>query len=100
MKHFGDPCIHCGLPFDDVDVGPCAGDEARVKITAYRVIRHAWQNPGSGCDTVRVFMSDGTSHMESLHPSSHWPYSDRFADAQVQAALIPAGRRVLADKVL
>lgn len=21
--HFGDPCIYCGIPYDDVAVGPC-----------------------------------------------------------------------------
>ena len=24
--HFGDPCIRCGIPHDDVPVGPCAGN--------------------------------------------------------------------------
>ena len=24
-KHFGDPCIHCNTPHDDVPVGPCRG---------------------------------------------------------------------------
>jgi hypothetical protein len=23
--HFGDPCIRCGIPHDDVPVGPCRG---------------------------------------------------------------------------
>lgn len=23
--HFGDPCIHCGIPHDDVPRGPCTG---------------------------------------------------------------------------
>lgn len=22
-RHFGDPCIHCGIPHDDVPIGPC-----------------------------------------------------------------------------
>lgn len=24
-RHFGDPCIHCGTPHDEVPVGPCHG---------------------------------------------------------------------------
>ena len=24
-RHFGDPCVHCGIPHDDVPVGPCQG---------------------------------------------------------------------------
>ena len=23
--HFGDPCVHCGIPHDEVPVGPCSG---------------------------------------------------------------------------
>lgn len=22
-RHFGDPCVHCGIPHDAVSVGPC-----------------------------------------------------------------------------
>jgi hypothetical protein len=22
-RHFGDPCVHCGIPHDDVPIGPC-----------------------------------------------------------------------------
>lgn len=25
--HFGDPCVHCGVPHDDVSVGPCTSNE-------------------------------------------------------------------------
>jgi hypothetical protein len=29
-----------------------------------------------------VLMSSGEFNHESHHPSSHWPYSDRFKDAK------------------
>jgi hypothetical protein len=29
-NHFGDPCIRCGIPHDEVPTGPCAG---RVTLT-------------------------------------------------------------------
>lgn len=82
MTHFGDPCIHCGIAHDDVPVGPCQGDQAKAKIIRYGVVRQAWQNPGSSCDDVVVLMSSGEFNHESHHPSSHWPYSDRFKDAK------------------
>lgn len=25
--HFGDPCLHCGIPHDAVPIGPCTGDK-------------------------------------------------------------------------
>lgn len=28
-RHFGDPCIHCCIPHDDVPVGPCKPMEPR-----------------------------------------------------------------------
>ncbi len=27
QHHFGDPCIYCGTPHDDVEIGPCPGYE-------------------------------------------------------------------------
>lgn len=84
MHHFGDPCIHCAAPHDEVAPGPCNGDPANVVVAAYEVIGQAWENPGSGCDTVRCFMSDGTVLEEAHHPSEHWPMSMRFAGATVR----------------
>jgi len=83
MKHFGDPCIHCGTPHDDLEIGPCKGDPARVKIYAYSIIRQAHQQT-SGRDNVRCYMSDGTIREEAHHPSTHWPYSERFSAARVR----------------
>lgn len=30
MNHFGDPCVHCGVPHDYVPAGPCTGDPKKA----------------------------------------------------------------------
>ena len=30
-KHFGDPCVNCGIAHDDIEVGPCSGKPAMIK---------------------------------------------------------------------
>ena len=55
MTHYGDPCIHCGIPHDDVPVGPCTGDSRKAIPLACRFIGTRW-------DGVRHFyvrFSDG-----------------------------------------
>lgn len=32
MHHYGDPCVHCGIPHDDVPVGPCAGGSTERQL--------------------------------------------------------------------
>ncbi len=53
-----------------------------MSIMAYCVDRQAWQNPGSGCDTVLILTSDGVVQTEARHPSEHWPYTERFKSAK------------------
>ncbi len=83
--HFGDPCIHCNVPHDEVEVGACKGSPEKAIVLGYCVARQAWQNPGSGCDTVLCKMSDGSVRQEARHPAEHWPYSDWFKNARVYA---------------
>ncbi len=66
--HFGDPCIHCGIPHDDVPPGPCTGDASKAKVLAYCCSRQAWQNPGNECSTYTCHMSDGSFRDEALLP--------------------------------
>ena len=82
MAHFGDPCIHCGVSFEDMAFGSCNGDPSKVKIIRFGVVRQAWQNPVTQCDDIIVLKSDGWTYHESHHPSSHWRYSERFRDAE------------------
>jgi hypothetical protein len=37
--HFGDPCIYCKTPHDEVAIGPCPGPRD------FRVIRHHFMTP-------------------------------------------------------
>jgi hypothetical protein len=82
MHHFGDPCIHCSIPHDDVPVGSCEGDPAKAKILAYCVSRQAWENPGSGAETVTCAMSDGSIRDEHWRASYWWWNFPRFKEAE------------------
>ena len=83
LHHFGDPCVHCGIAHDDVAPWPCKGDPTKAVVVAYCVQRQAYQNPGSGCDTVRCAMSNGTIRDDARHPAEHWPYNSYFKNARV-----------------
>ena len=85
MWHYGDPCIHCGTPHDDVPTGSCMGDPKKAIILAYCVARQAWENPGSRCNTVRCAMSDGSIRDEAWHPSYWWWDFPQFKNAEVLA---------------
>ena len=85
MHHFGDPCIHCGVPHDDVPVGPCMGDRSKAIPLAYCVDRQAYENTGSGAETILCFMSTGEIHTEWRHPATWWWNSDWFKKATVLA---------------
>lgn len=79
--HYGDPCIHCGLPHDEVAPGPCTGDGAPI-VVAYRIDRQAWQT-SNGADLVLCWMSDGSLRQEGHYPQEHWAFTDRFRNARV-----------------
>lgn len=83
--HFGDPCIHCGIPHDDVPIGPCQGDREKARILAYCVWRQAYENPGSGCDTILCKMTDGSIREEHWRPEYWWWDFDNFKAATVLA---------------
>jgi hypothetical protein len=56
MTHFGDPCIHCGIPHDEVPVGHCVGDPSKAIPIAfkYKEIR-----PRAAVRHITVLMSTG-----------------------------------------
>lgn len=83
--HFGDPCIHCAIPHDDVPVGPCKGDREKARVLAYCVSRSAWQNPGSRADTILCAMTNGETRTDTRHPAEHWWNNDWFKSATVLA---------------
>lgn len=85
QTHFGDPCIHCGTPHDEVEPGPCKGGREKARVLAYCVSRQAWQNPGSGCCTILCKMTNGEIRQDARHPSEHWPQYDWFKNAETLA---------------
>lgn len=68
--HFGDPCIHCGIPLDDVPVGSCKGDPARARPIAYASLGVRWD----GIEHFRIRFSDGRIAERHSHISEHAPY--------------------------
>lgn len=70
MAHFGDPCIHCGIAWDEVESGPCHGDPAKVIVTGY------WAGGvrSDGVETYHWQTSDGERHSACRHVSEHAPY--------------------------
>ena len=67
--HFGDPCIHCGTPHDDVKPGPCEG-AGKPKPISYAKVASRWD----GYDLYRVRYSDRSIADHWSHPSEHAPY--------------------------
>jgi hypothetical protein len=70
MTHFGDPCIHCGIPHDDVAPGACTGDPKKVRPIAYRSLGVRWDN----VEHFRILFSDNHIEERWCHISEHAPY--------------------------
>jgi hypothetical protein len=79
MHHFGDPCIHCGTPHDNVPVGPCQGNPKKAKPIAYRSLSVRWDK----VEHFRIRWSDGRvteswNHISESAPYFHFGHSDRL----------------------
>lgn len=75
--HFGDPCLHCGIPHDEVAAGPCTGDAAKAIPVAYCSLGVRWD----GVEHFRVRFSDGRvedrwNHISERAPYHHFGWSD------------------------
>lgn len=70
MTHFGDPCIHCGVSHDDMQVGPCQGDPSKAKPIGYVVL----ENRPDGVQHYRIRFSDGRIEERHAHVSYHAEY--------------------------
>jgi hypothetical protein len=68
--HFGDPCIHCGTPHDEIEPGSCHGDFTKAKPTAYASLGVRWD----GVEHYRIRFSDGRVEDLWRHISEHAPY--------------------------
>ena len=72
MTHYGDPCIHCGIPHDDVLPGPCRGDLMKVRPIRYRAIS---ERRADSRRHLLVQFSDGSFEDYFLHPDEPDPWS-------------------------
>lgn len=63
MTHYGDPCIHCNMPHDEVLLGPCTGDRQRAKALDVCFISRRWDN----VECWRFRYTDGSIHEEWYH---------------------------------
>lgn len=70
--HFGDPCIHCGTPHDEVERGPCKGDMAKAVPVRWRSLGVRWDN----VEHFLILMSSGEfterwDHIEFATPCNY-----------------------------
>lgn len=72
LLHYGDPCVHCAIPHDEVPVGPCQGDPAKAVPMAYRSLGVRWDN----VEHFLIQMSNGefTDRYEHISFSLPWTY--------------------------
>lgn len=81
MHHFGDPCVHCGIPHDDVPVGPCQGDSTKAVAIAYKSLGVRWDN----IEQFLVRYSDGRVESRHHHISEHAPYYHFRLDVELRS---------------
>lgn len=87
LHHYGDPCVHCAIPHDDVPPGPCEGDPSKA-------VPMAWRSLGVRYDNVEHFLIQ-MSNGEFTHRWSHinnalpWNY---LKNARFDSTLSPVKR--------
>ena len=82
MKHYGDPCIHCKNPHDDVERGDCTGSKDNAIVLKYWVKKMAYEQ-SNGADLVRAKLSTGEIIEEGCFPQMHWWRNGKYKDAEV-----------------
>jgi hypothetical protein len=72
LHHYGDPCVHCGLPHDEIQPGPCQGDPAKAVPMVWRSLSVRWDH----VEHFLIQMSDGsfTDRWEHIDMSLPWTY--------------------------
>jgi hypothetical protein len=70
QTHFCDPCIHCGLNTEAVEVGACKGDASKRVPIAYRSLGTRWDR----YEHFLIRMSTNEIVERWCHISEHAPY--------------------------
>lgn len=70
QTHFGDPCIHCATPHDEVQPGACPGDPSKAKVIGYASLG---VRP-DGVERYRYRLSTNEVCEVHSHVSNHAPY--------------------------
>lgn len=86
ITHFGDPCIHCGNPHDEVPPGDCQGEVSERTGELKKAIPVAWRSLGVRWDNVEHYLirfSDGSirdrwEHIDMGMPFCNFGYEDHF----------------------
>jgi len=71
LRHFRDPCVHCGTPHDEVAPGPCPGDPAKAVPMRWRSLGVRWDN----VEHFLIQMSDGSFTERHSHISNALPWN-------------------------
>lgn len=71
LHHYGNPCVHCSTPHDEVLPGPCAGDPAKAVPMAYRSLGVRWDN----VEHFLIQMSNGEFVDRHEHIEMNLPYT-------------------------
>lgn len=70
MYHYGDPCVHCGVPHDNVSPGLCPGDPSKAMPIAYASCGVRWD----GVERFIILWSSGVITERHAHVSERAPY--------------------------
>lgn len=70
QTHFGDPCIHCGVPQMELEPGACQGDPSKAKVIGYASLG---VRP-DGVEHYRYRLSTNDVREAHRHVSEHAPY--------------------------
>jgi hypothetical protein len=72
LAHFGDPCIYCGIPHDDVPPGPCRGDRTKKRFVTclHCDYESAPLEPGIAKSAAEMHQALGPLHICQINPAS------------------------------
>ncbi len=74
-KHFGDPCISCGLPMSRVPIGPCQGTLSEVEIMREAAARCVEPTDRRPCDCDRC----NCGNQDDAAAVAVWDYANEDA---------------------